>query len=167
MIGRRIIGAAVWLALAVGALKLLGTLGSLGLRMLDRPGSLGLVILSAVLGVCVVSSFLGLRALGDILVSGRGIRSVWGEQARDAIVFLASVSATSVCLAYLAITDILKDYAGYKLTLPNGEPIRSVLASWARCEGEWSIVFAAIFTVVVSQMGLLALLARREPSAGA
>lgn len=167
MFGKRIIGTAVWLAMAVAAVQLLGTLGNLGIRMLDRPQFVGALILGTVTLICLAASFFGLRALAEILIRGKGIACIYGDKSRDAIVFLASISATSVCLAYLAITDILKDYAGTMLTLPNGEPIRSVLATWAQCEGEWTIVFGAIATIALSQIGLLvlAVIARQTPRA--
>ena len=122
----------------------------------------GLVVASSICLICLVSWFLGLRALGDIVLNGRGFRSIYTDKAREATLCLAAISAISICLAYLAITDILKDYAGYLLRLPNGEPIRSVLEYWALCEREWTAVFVAIITIALLQVGILAIQVKKK-----
>jgi hypothetical protein len=123
---------------------------------------IGSIIMLAIPVVCLVSAFLAFGALADILINGRGFGCVLREKSREATVFLASVSSVSVCLAFGAISDIRKDYAGTMLYLPDGSSVQSVLPYWVKCELEWSIVGWAGLTLIVSQLSMLALHVRRE-----
>lgn len=115
--------------------------------------------------VCLFAFFLGFGAFAEIMVNGSGFRCIFRDKAREAAVFLSSISVISVCLCYVAITDILKDYAGYKLFLPDGKSVQSVLPDWARCELEWSVVMWAVIIIALSQLAMLVIMVNRGETA--
>lgn len=118
-------------------------------------------IMIAILGtLCLVAAVSALRSLVDILTNGSGLGCIVREKSKEAAVILSAISFIAVCVCYLAITDILKDYAGYMLFLPDGQSVQSVLPDWAKCESEWRWVLRGGLVLAFSQVALLVLMVR-------
>lgn len=118
---------------------------------------LGLVI--TVLGlICLSAATLAVGSLLEILTSGSGIGCIFREKNREAAVFLSSISVIAVCASYLAFTDILKDYAGYMLFLPDGQSVHSILPYWAKCTSEWSWVRLGGLVIACSQLAMVGIM---------
>ena len=112
---------------------------------------MGLVIILLGL-ICLSAAALAVGSLLDILKGGSGFGSIFREKNREAAVFLSSISVIAVCISYLALTDILKDYAGYMLFLPDGQSVQSVLPYWAQCTSEWTWVRLGGLVIAGSQL---------------
>ena len=118
------------------------------------------IVIIALISVCLVAAVLALRSTLDILINGSGFGCIVREKSKDAALFLSSISVIALCLCYLAITDILKDYAGYMLILPDGQSVQSVLPYWAKCELEWRWVLRGGLVLVFSQLAMLVIMVK-------
>ena len=120
------------------------------------------IIITALVLLCLVAGVLALRSLLDILINGSGFGCIVREKNREAALFLISISVIAVCLCYLAITDILKDYAGYMLILPDGQSVQAVLPYWAKCQLEWSWVLRGGLVLAFSQLAMLVIMVKSK-----
>ena len=111
-------------------------------------------------GLILGSGFIAFAAMVHTLVGGR-LRDILTERSRSVMLFFSSVSLMCISVSFLGLSDIRKDYAGYKLQV-NGTPIQSLLPDWARCELEWSIVYPAVFTIAISQLVLVLILMKQN-----
>ena len=122
-----------------------------------------LQIMLAILGLtCLVAAFLAYISLVDILKNGSGPGCIFREKSRHAAIFLSAISVIAICVSYLAITDILKDYAGYMLMLPDGQSVQSVLPGWAKCPLEWSWVRTGGFVIAFLQLAILVIMVKAK-----
>ena len=101
-----------------------------------------------------VSSFL------DILLNGSGLGSIVREKNKEAVVFLSWISIIAACASYLGLSDIMQDYAGYMLYLPEGQSAQSILPYWAKCTLEWSFVGWGGPVIAISQFAMLAIMVK-------
>ena len=102
------------------------------------------------------SGWIAFAALVSTVFGGKP-RDVIRERSRSIMLFLCSVSLMCICVSFLALSDIRKDYAGYKLEV-DGTPIQSMLPDWARCQLEWSIIIPSVVTIAISQLIMVVIL---------
>ena len=100
-------------------------------------------------------AILALRSLFAILHNWSGFSCILRDKCKEAAIFLSAISVIAIGVCYLAITDILKDYAGYMLLLPDGQSVQSALPNWAKCELEWSWVLRGGLVLLFSQLAML------------